>query len=105
LGSVGLLETFYARGYLTDRRACFRQLIIHNVCIDQRRIGAAFDPWDLPTLTCALVGRRNNRHENRTGTTFRKTECGARATGRVFFEPPDDWEAAFQQRCPYTRTM
>jgi len=29
-----------------------------------------------PTLNCALVRLRNNRHENRTVTTFRKTECG-----------------------------
>lgn len=36
LGSIGLLEAFYARGYLTDLRACFRQLISHNVYIDRR---------------------------------------------------------------------
>lgn len=36
LGSVGLLEAFYARGYLTDLRTCFRQLITHNVYIDRR---------------------------------------------------------------------
>src|SRR6267143_4644673 len=44
-GSVGLLETFYARGYLTDLRLCFRQLITHNVCIDQRRLGASEIPF------------------------------------------------------------
>jgi len=36
LGSVGLLETFYLRGYLADLRAVFRQLLAHNVYIDQR---------------------------------------------------------------------
>jgi len=36
LGSVGLLETFYLRRYLTDLRGVFRQLLVHNVYIDQR---------------------------------------------------------------------
>jgi predicted nucleic acid-binding protein len=36
LGSVGLLETFYLRRYLTDLRSAFRQLLVHNVYIDQR---------------------------------------------------------------------
>jgi predicted nucleic acid-binding protein len=36
LGSVGLLETFYLRHYLTDLRTVFRQLQTHNVYIDQR---------------------------------------------------------------------
>jgi predicted nucleic acid-binding protein len=34
-GSVGLLETFYLRGYLTDLRATFRQLLTDSY-IDQR---------------------------------------------------------------------
>ena len=29
-GSVGLLETFYLRGHLTDLRAAFRQLLTHS---------------------------------------------------------------------------
>jgi len=36
LGSVGLLETFYLRRYLTDLRSAFQQLLTHNVYIDQR---------------------------------------------------------------------
>jgi predicted nucleic acid-binding protein len=36
LGSVGLLETFYLRHYLTDLGGVFRQLLTHNVYIDQR---------------------------------------------------------------------
>lgn len=36
LGSVGLLETFYLRHYLPDLRTAFRQLLTHNVYIDQR---------------------------------------------------------------------
>jgi predicted nucleic acid-binding protein len=36
LGSVGLLEIFYLRRYLTDPRSAFRQLLVHNVYIDQR---------------------------------------------------------------------
>lgn len=34
-GSVGLLETFYLRGHLTDLRAVFRQLLAHSY-IDPR---------------------------------------------------------------------
>jgi predicted nucleic acid-binding protein len=50
LGSVGLLETFYARGYLPDLRACFRQLITHNVYIDQRLLGRRLRALGLPPL-------------------------------------------------------
>jgi predicted nucleic acid-binding protein len=50
MGSVGLLETFYARGYLADLLTCFRQLLIHNVYIDQR-----------------LLNRRLRRRESRAG--------------------------------------
>ena len=39
LGSVGLLETFYLRRYLTDLRDIFRQLLVPNVYIDQRLLG------------------------------------------------------------------
>ena len=35
-GSVGLLETFYRRGYLSDLRATFYQLLSQNVYIDKR---------------------------------------------------------------------
>jgi hypothetical protein len=31
LDGVGLLETFYARGYLPELRTCFRQLKTHNI--------------------------------------------------------------------------
>jgi uncharacterized protein len=50
LGSVGLLETFYARGYLTDLRSCFRQLITHNVYIDQRLLDRRLRALGLPPL-------------------------------------------------------
>jgi predicted nucleic acid-binding protein len=36
LGSVGLLEAFYRRDYLSDLRAAFQQPLAHNVYIDQR---------------------------------------------------------------------
>src|SRR5258708_39597136 len=36
LGSVGLLETFYLRHYLIDLGSVLRQLLTHNVYIDQR---------------------------------------------------------------------
>jgi hypothetical protein len=41
LGSVGLLETFYLRHYLTDLRTAFRQLLTRNVYIDQRTVGSS----------------------------------------------------------------
>jgi predicted nucleic acid-binding protein len=50
LGSVGLLEAFYAHGYLTDLRACFRQLITHNVYIDQRLLDRRLRALGLPPL-------------------------------------------------------
>jgi hypothetical protein len=50
LGSVGLLEAFYARGYLTDLRACFRQLITQNVYIDQRLLDRRLRALGLPPL-------------------------------------------------------
>ena len=36
LGSVGLLEIFYLRHYLTGLRIVFRQLLAHDVYIDKR---------------------------------------------------------------------
>jgi uncharacterized protein len=36
LGSIGLLEAFYLRGYLTDLRSVFQELIAQNVYIDRR---------------------------------------------------------------------
>jgi predicted nucleic acid-binding protein len=36
MGSVGLLEAFYHRRYLTDLRSVFQQLLLHNIYIDQR---------------------------------------------------------------------
>ena len=36
MGSVGLLETFYLRGHLTDLRSVFQQLLQQSVYIDQR---------------------------------------------------------------------
>jgi predicted nucleic acid-binding protein len=50
LGSVGLLEAFYARGYLTDLRACFRRLMTHNVYIDQRLLNRRLRTLGLPRL-------------------------------------------------------
>jgi len=36
LGTIGLLEAFYARGYLTDLSHTFRQLIAEKAYIDER---------------------------------------------------------------------
>jgi predicted nucleic acid-binding protein len=50
LGSVGLLETFYLRHYLTDLRSVFRQLLTHNVYIDQRLLDHRLRSLGLPPL-------------------------------------------------------
>jgi uncharacterized protein len=50
LGSVGLLETFYRRRYLTDLRDVFRQLLVHNVYIDSRLLDRRLRFLGLPHL-------------------------------------------------------
>ncbi len=48
-GSVGLLETFYWKGYLTDLRGAFRQLLTHSY-IDQRLLELRLWALGLPPL-------------------------------------------------------
>jgi predicted nucleic acid-binding protein len=48
-GSVGLLETFYLGGHLTDLRAAFRQLLAHSY-IDQRLLDIRLRALGLPPL-------------------------------------------------------
>ena len=48
-GGVGLLETFYLRGYLTDLRATFRQLLTDSY-IDQRLLDRRLRALGLPLL-------------------------------------------------------
>jgi len=50
LGSVGLLESFYLRRYLTDLRSVFRQLLTHNVYIDRRLLDRRLKSLGLPQL-------------------------------------------------------
>ena len=50
LGSVGLLETFYLRHYLTDLGSLFRQLLTHNVYIDKRLLDRRLRALGLPPL-------------------------------------------------------
>jgi hypothetical protein len=50
LGSVGLLETFYLRHYLTDLGSVFRQLLTHNVYIDKRLLDRRLKALGLPPL-------------------------------------------------------
>ncbi|MGH9685762.1 MAG: hypothetical protein ACRD5K_01540 [Candidatus Acidiferrales bacterium] len=50
LGSIGLLETFYLRHYLTDLRSVFRQLLEHSVYIDQRLLDRRLRSLGLPPL-------------------------------------------------------
>jgi len=48
-GSVGLLETFYLRGYLTDLRTAFRQLLTRSY-VDQRLLDLRLRALRLPPL-------------------------------------------------------
>ncbi len=48
-GSVGLLETFYLAGHLTDLRAAFRQLLAHSY-IDRRLLDLRLRALGLPPL-------------------------------------------------------
>jgi predicted nucleic acid-binding protein len=50
LGTVGLLEAFYLRRYLTDLRSAFQQLLMHNVYIDQRLLDRRLRALGLPLL-------------------------------------------------------
>lgn len=50
VGSVGLLESFYVRGYLTDLRGAFRQLLAHDVYIDRRLLDRRLRALGLPAL-------------------------------------------------------
>jgi predicted nucleic acid-binding protein len=48
-GSVGLLETFYLRGHVTDLRTAFRQLLTHSY-VDQRLLDLRLRALGLPPL-------------------------------------------------------
>jgi predicted nucleic acid-binding protein len=50
LGSVGLLEAFYKRHYLTDLRSAFQRLLTHNVYIDRRLLDRRLRSLGLPPL-------------------------------------------------------
>ena len=50
LGTVGLLEAFYLRRYLTDLRSAFQQLLMHNVYIDLRLLDRRLRALGLPPL-------------------------------------------------------
>jgi predicted nucleic acid-binding protein len=50
LGSVGLVEAFYLRHYLTDLRSIFLQLLTHNVYVDRRLLDRRLRSLDLPPL-------------------------------------------------------
>jgi uncharacterized protein len=49
LGSVGLLETFYRRGYLSDLRSFFQQLLTHSY-VDRRLLDRRLEALGLPLL-------------------------------------------------------
>lgn len=50
LGTVGLLEAFYLRRYLTDLRSALQQLLMRNVYIDQRLLDRRLRALGLPPL-------------------------------------------------------
>ena len=49
-GTVGLLESFYRRGYLTDLRSSFQQLLTQSVYIDRRLLNRRLRSLGLPVL-------------------------------------------------------
>jgi uncharacterized protein len=49
IGSLGLLETFYRRGYLTDLRTAFQQILTHSY-VDQRLLDRRLRALGLPLL-------------------------------------------------------
>ena len=50
LGTVGLLEAFYVRGYLPDLNAAFRKLLAGNAYIDKRLLDRRLKLLGLPIL-------------------------------------------------------
>ena len=50
LGSVGLLEILYRWEHLPDLRGAFRQLLTHNVYIDQRLLDRRLQTFGLSPL-------------------------------------------------------
>lgn len=50
MGSIGLLEAFYLRRYLTDLRGVFQELVAHNVYIDKRLLDRRLRALGLPPL-------------------------------------------------------
>lgn len=49
-GSVSLLEIFFERGWLSDLRAVFRQLLIHNIYIERRLLNRRLQVFNLPPI-------------------------------------------------------
>jgi hypothetical protein len=49
-GTVGILETLYRRGYLTDLRAVFQQLLTNDVYIDRRLLNRRLQSLGLQPL-------------------------------------------------------
>lgn len=49
-GRVGLLEAMHRRGYLSDLRGAFRQLVTHKVYIDKRLLDLRLRALGLPPL-------------------------------------------------------
>ena len=50
MGSVGLLEAFYIRGYLPDLRETYQRLLAENVYIDKRLLDHRLKLLGLPAL-------------------------------------------------------
>lgn len=49
-GTVGILETLYRRGHLTDLRTAFQRLLSSNVYIDRRLLNRRLQSVGLPLL-------------------------------------------------------
>lgn len=50
MGTVGLLEVFYVRGYLPDLSAAFRKLLAENAYVDKRLLDRRLKSLGLPAL-------------------------------------------------------
>jgi uncharacterized protein len=49
-GSIGLLETFFRRGLVSDLRAVFKQLLTHSVYVDRRLLNRRLQLFNLAPL-------------------------------------------------------
>jgi len=104
LGSVGLLETFYLRHYLTDLGSVFRQLLTHNVYIDQRLLDRRLRSWGFLLFepSALIFGKQREQKGRRPGSSQAPPLLRQRKpylTG----SPPSRQERRYRQECRVVR--